>query len=154
MQQSAISLFRQLPETKSQISKYTGLIRQSVLDGEVEPLLFLQQVTALEQLVKSLKSDHLIKDVILEEAEKYGKNFDHGNANFQIKEVGTKYDFSECGDMKWEELTEKINELTEQRKKREAFLKNIDGEVYGEDGVQILRPVKSSTTQVVITLNK
>lgn len=153
--ESAISIFRKLPETKEQVKKYSELIKESVLNGEVDALLFSAQVTALEQLFKTLKADHLIKDCILEEAEKHGaKSFEQGNAKFQLKEVGVKFDFNNCEDSEWEDLDSQIKELTAKKKKREAFLKTIDSEmeVYGSDGVQLKPVVKSSTTTVVTIL--
>ena len=152
--ESAISVFRKLPETKDQVKKYSGLIRESVLNGEVEPLEFAAQVSALEQLFKSLKSDHLIKDVILDEAEKYGKSFEKGNAKYQIKEVGVSFDYNNCMDVEYEQLDAQIKSLTEKRKERESFLKTItpDIEVYGSDGTKLNPAIKRSTTQVVIIL--
>jgi hypothetical protein len=152
--ESAISIFRTLPETKDQVNKYFGLIKESVLNGEVEPLIFAAQISALEKLFTALKSDILIKDVILEEAEKYGKNFDKGNANFRIQETGVTYDYKGCGDVEWEQMDSTIKDLTEKKKARETFLKSITGEmeVYGVDGVQILPAGKKSTTSVVVTL--
>ncbi len=154
-EESAISIFRKLPETKAQIDSYTRLIKQSVLDGEVDPLTFAAQVSALEKLFTALKSDVLIKDVILEAAEKYGeKGFEKGNAKFRIQEVGVSYDFAGCGDFIWDNLDSQIKTLTEKKKERETFLKSLTGDmaIFGEDGVQILPAQKRSTTQVVITL--
>lgn len=155
MTESAISLFRKLPETKAQIKSYVSLVKDSVLNGEVDPLTFAAQVSALEQVFKALKSDHLIKDTILEEAEKYNqKTIDRENVKFQIKEVGARYDFSGCQDSKHERLTKELNRIKEELKEQETFLKTVkpDMEVYGEDGRQIETPVKKSTTQVVIIL--
>ena len=155
MEESAISIFRKLPETKAQIETYARLIKQSVLDGEVEPLTFAAQISALEKLFSNLKSDSLIKDCILEAAEKYGqKSFENSNAKFNIKEVGITYDFSVCDDSEWNKLDSEIKELTEKKKSRETFLKSISGEmeVFGSDGVQIMPSIKRSSTQVVITL--
>lgn len=157
MNESAISIFRKLPETKNQVSEYTRLIKESVLNGDVEPLVFAVQVSALEQLFKALKSDVLIKDVVLEEAEKYGsKSFDTGNAKFQIKEGGVKCNFGNCDDAEYNELVDKIKMLSDKKKKREVFLKAIEPgqEVYGGDGVQLNPVTKTSTTQVVVILNK
>ena len=154
-EESAISIFRKLPETKEQVNDYFKLIRNSVLAGEVDELDFIKQVTAMENLFKSLKSDEQIKDAVLEAAEKYNqKSFVKGSAQFQIKEVGVKYDYSECNDSLLEELSSQQAELSEKIKAREVFLKSIpvNSEVYGEDGVQLFPPKKSSTTQVVITL--
>ena len=155
MNESAISIFRKLPETKDQIKKYSNLVRESVLNGEVDPLQFACHVSALEQLFKALKQDPLIKDVILEEAEKYGsKSFEKDNAKFQIKEVGVSYDFSECNDFELQYLDSQIKELQAKKKARETFLKSItpEMEVYGSDGVQLNPPLKQSTTSVVIIL--
>jgi hypothetical protein len=156
-EESAISIFRKLPETKTQVQNYVSLIRKSVLDGEVDPLLFLQQVTALELLSTTLKKDELIKDTILEAAEKYGtKSFKNGYASFQIKEVGTTYDYSVCQDVEWEQLKSEHTRIGDRLKARETFLKAIpaDGEVFGSDGVQLELPIKKSSTQVVIILDK
>lgn len=155
MEESAISIFRKLPETKSQVKQYGSLIRGAVLDGEVDPLLFATQIAALKKLIEDIESDILVKDVILQEAEKYGKSFVRNNAKFQIKENGVRFDFARCGDIEWDDISQKINTLTEQRKKRESFLKAITPgtEVFGSDGVQIMPPVKSSSTGVTITLN-
>lgn len=157
MEESAISIFRKLPETKGQITSYKNLIKQSVVDGEVDPLIFLKQVTALEQLVKQLKQDDIIKDVILEEAEKYGqKTFVHSDAKFTIREVGSRYNFERCDDSQWNDLNDEMQKLKEKVSARENFLKSItpEMEVYGADGVKISPPVKTSSTQVVVTLNK
>lgn len=154
-EESAISIFRKLPETKQQIESYTKLIKESVLNGEVDSLTFAAQISALEKLFTALKNDILIKDVILQEAEKYGtKQFEKGNAKFQIREVGVTFDFSGCGDSEWEKIDSQIKLLTEKRKERETFLKTITGEmtVFGDDGIQIMPAIKKSSTTVVITL--
>ena len=153
--ESAISIFNKLPETKSQIKDYTRLIKESVLNGEVDPLQFAAHVSALEQLFKALKADHLIKDVILEEAEKYGvKSFEKDNAKYTIKEVGVKYDFSNCNDSELDQINKDIAELTGEKKKRESLLKAIDPskEFYDGDGIQLFAPTKTSSTQVTILL--
>lgn len=157
MEESAISIFRKLPETKGQITSYKNLVKQSVVNGEVDPLVFLKQCAVVEQLIKELKQDDIIKDVALEEAEKFGqKSFIHSNAKFTIREVGSRYNFQRCDDSQWNELNDEMQKLKEKISARESFLKSItpEMEVYGSDGVRIAPPVKSSSTQVVITLNK
>lgn len=150
----SINIFSKLPQTKEQVENYTKIIRESVLNGEVDALDFAAKISALEKLFTTLKSDILIKDCILNEAEKYGKSFEKGNAKFNIKEVGVTYDFSNCNDFEYEKLSVQISELTEKKKTRESFLKgiSIDTEVYGSDGVQLLPAIKRSTTQVTVTL--
>jgi hypothetical protein len=157
MEESAISIFRKLPETKGQITSYKNLIKQSVENGEVDSLVFFKQVVALEQLVKELKQDDIIKDVILEEAERFNqKSFTYSNAKFSIREVGSRYNYQICDDSQWNELNDEMQKLKEKISARENFLKSItpEMEVYGADGVKISPPVKTSSTQVVVTLNK
>jgi len=111
--ESAISIFKKLPETKSQVAKYKSLIKDSVLNGEIDPLVFGAQISALESLFKALKSDVLIKDCILEEAEKRNvKTFEEGNAKFTIAEAGTKWDYSNCDDFELTSINDAIAELT------------------------------------------
>jgi hypothetical protein len=153
--ESAINIFKNLPETKEQVKDYTRLIKESVLNGEVEPLQFAATVSALEQLFKALKADHLIKDVILEEAEKYrSKSFEKGNAKFQVKEVGVKYNFKNCNDYEYEQHLIDLQTVKDNVKARETFLKTItpEIEVYGSDGIQLNPVIKTSTTQVVVIL--
>lgn len=156
-EESAISIFRKLPETKEQITSYSRLIRQSVLDGDVDPLLFASQLSALELMIKTLKDDILVKDVILEAAEKYGqKSFTANNATYQIKEVGTSYDFTVCLDVDWELAQCEEQTAKDKRQAREAILKSLTptSEIYSSEGIQLQMPKKTSKTQVVITLNK
>ncbi len=153
--ESAISIFSKLPETKEQVSSYAKLLRESVLNGEVEPLKFMAQVSAFELMLKQLKNDHLIKDCALEEAEKHGaKSFELGNAKYQIKEVGTKYDFTGCQDTEWETYQSNESDAKLKRTEREKLLKSLtpNMELFNSDGVQLELPKKTSTTQVVIIL--
>ena len=155
MNESAISLLRKMPENKEEIKNYVRIVKESVLNGEVDPLQFAANVSALEQLFKALKSDPLIKDVILEEAEKHGsKSFEHCNAKFQIKEVGVKYNFDVCNSSTLDDINAGIKRLTAEKKKQETLLKAIpsDKEVYDSEGVQLFPPEKTSTTQVTVIL--
>lgn len=150
-----LAIFSKLPETKLQVEKKAAEIKAAVLNGEVEPLLFAAHISAMEKLFTTLKSDILIKDCILQEAEKYNqKTFEKGNATFSIKEVGVSYDFTNCNDSEIEMINSQIYELNEKKKSRETFLKGItiDTEVYGCDGIKLLPPIKRSTTQVTVTL--
>jgi len=155
MQESAVSIFRKLPETKDQVKQFASLVKESILDGEVDILRTASNIRALEEVIKLLKNDVLIKDCILEEAEKNGrKTFDLNNCQYQIKEVGAKYDFTVCNDDQWEDATKDELVAKTKRTDREKFLKSItpDMEVFNSDGVKLETPIKKSTTSVVITL--
>jgi len=150
-----IELFKKVPETKAEVGTYFTSIKNRVLDGEVDPLTFGRLITGIEKLFSSLKKDVLIKDCILEAAEKYSqKSFEHEGAKYTVKEVGVKYDFTNCQDSVYEEIMAEYKEVAQKKKDREDMLKKIDRETapFGDDGRQLEPPVKTSTTQVVITL--
>ena len=155
MEESAISILRKLPENKKQADSFVRLVREGIEGGETDPLLAYKNIAMLETIFKKLKSDMIIRDVVLEEAEKYGqKTFETNGAKYTIKEVGVKYDFNRCGDTQWERLDASIKSLTDKRKERETFLKTItpDVEVYNDEGTKIEPPIKTSQTTVAITL--
>ena len=154
---SVITLF---PETKSQQKSFVEQLVENVLSGEINPLKAEIQMCNIEQVVKSYRKDERVKEVVLEEAEKYSKKtFDFENANVQIKEVGVKYNFDEVGFKKYNEICDEIRKLTEAKKLLESEMK-LKKEVWiytdPETGETYeVNPVaKSSTTQAVITIKK
>jgi len=155
-EESAISLFKKLPETKAEIKKFAMLVRQQMDDGDVRnPLQFAARIKAMAKLAEVLFDDIIFKDTILERAEKYGvKSFDEGNANFRIQETGTKYNYDDCLDTEYEQICSEFNKWAAKKKDKEDFLKTIkpDQTVFGSDGIQLMPPGKTSTTSVVITL--
>lgn len=152
---TALKILSQFPETKADIERTAMTIRNIVLEGEANELQLWKQVIAMEKLVATIKADALIKDAVLEKAERYGgKPFEAYNASFRIGETGVKYDYSACSDLEYDEICEEFEKLTARKKAREEFLKTIapGSEVYGKDGVQIMPPPKTSTTSVVVTI--
>lgn len=108
---------------------------------------------AIEDACK--KIDKMARD----EAEKYGaKTFDFMGCSIGLIEAGTKYDFSNCGDIELERMTADYEALGERIKKRKEILKNADpgtvmtdketGETY-----EVNPPIKSSTSTIKITLH-
>lgn len=100
------------------------------------------------------KIDKMARD----EAEKHGaKTFDFMGCSIGLIEAGTKYDFSNCGDIELEQMTAEYEALAERIKKRKDIVKNIDGKMImvnestGES-YEVLPPVKSSTSTIKITL--
>lgn len=155
MNESAMSLMRQLPETKSEINHYSQIIKNNLLDGEVEFIPVFLQIKALSQLFKKLENDILLKDMLLEFAEKHnGKTIELTNAKLTIKEAGVKWNFENCDDFELASINDAILELTAKKKSREIILKAIipGTEIFGSDGIQLNPAVKTSTTIVSILL--
>ena len=155
MNNDSLKIFSQFPSTKKEIEMTAMTIRNTVLEGEANELLFWKQLMAMDKLVSTMKADVLLKDAVLESAYKYSsKPFEAYNASFRIQETGTKYDYAACGDAEYDEICAEVEKWTAKKKAREEFLKAItpDGEVFGKDGVQIMPPPKTSTTSVVVTI--
>lgn len=111
----------------------------TVEDGWADPLQVLAGLTYMETALKEAKDK--IKEFALKEAEKYeGKEFNAHGANFQVKELGVKYDFSQ--NQSWLDLEDNINILKAQQKGLETELKALKA------------CSKSSTTGVVCILPK
>lgn len=111
----------------------------TVEDGWTDPLQVLAGLTYMETALKEAKDK--IKEFALKEAEKYeGKDFSAHGVNFQVKELGVKYDFSQ--NKSWADLEDNINILKAQQKGLETELKALKA------------CAKSSTTGVVCILPK
>ena len=159
--ENSLTIFSQLPSTKTEQKSFVQQMIDVVLDGERDPLQIEAKMKSLEDIVKEYRKNPDIRNLLLEEVRKYPKGVaDVYNATFQEKETGVKYDFSQCGYKAYDELCAKIDELNEQKKLMEEEMKlhmkapwsKLDeesGEVY-----EINPPFRTATSQVVVTLNK
>ena len=169
-QVSATGVLSLFETTKDQRSNFVSEIVDRIDNGDVDPLKIHLQVKAMEDIISRLtvRDEKKNKDfefakrynsAILETAQEYGsKSFQAFNGKFEIKEVGTKYDFSKCEDKELFALYEKMDELKKKVKDREDMLKTIplsglvitdqeSGETY-----TVYPPAKSSTTSVSVSL--
>lgn len=153
---SILSLFE---TNKEQRQSFTLGVIDALQSGEVDPLKVHLQVKCMESIIKLLNENTIYKKSILDAAEKYGeKSFEFMNSKVEIKEMGTKYDYSQCGDTVWEMLEQKASSAASDLKERETFLKTVPSkglqvldELTGEM-ITVYPPSKSSTTSVAITL--
>ena len=102
-----------------------------------------------------------IKPTVIEEVAKYGKDGATalGGYSVTVKEMGVKYDYSNCQHPQYNRLTAKMELLEKEKKQFEEFLKSIKGhvEVADEEGgemVKVYPPIKTSTTTPVFTFKK
>lgn len=144
-----------LPSNKDQVAKFVTILRNALESGDINPLSFAIQMKAMEEVAERLRKDPFIQDIIIEELEKYGKETVYNGVKFNIRENGTRYDFTACEDSVYEDLKYKVDILTKELKDRENWLKGIKPgypAVDKETGEIINPPTKKSTTGVVITL--
>lgn len=159
-QMTVSSLVAAFPETKSQIASFVDKMVDDALDGYVSPLKMEAQLACMENVVKGIRSNASFKEAVLTEAEKEGqKTFSMHNAQFQIKETGSKWHYEECNHSEYNRICSQIETLTEKKKAIEKLLQAskqpfifIDPET-GEE-MEAKPPFKTSTTSVVTTIAK
>jgi hypothetical protein len=132
-----------LPGTITQISLYKQSVKESILEGHLNPLDFYRRAKLIIDAIESLKKDQDIFDCAEQERAKYGK--EKPNVNGSVVDISsrTTYDYESCEDPVYQELKEKL-------KAREAFLKNIPaGGVADPETGQIIQPPVQKISQFV-----
>jgi len=142
--------------TKTQLKIIADTSLTDILNGgniiEIADL-----ISKMEFFFKELKTKKEYIEYLRSEVEKYGKaHITKSGTKIELAEVGTKYDFSKCGDLKLLELENDLIRLEEKITERKEFLKSLP---YG--GMEILQgdeiltftpPNKTSTSSVKVTL--
>lgn len=125
-------------------------------EGLSNPLKIHYQIKCIEDFVKTLTSDAEYKTLLLDEASKYGKSFEHLNAKFEVKEMGVKYDYSVCNDPTYNKLKAQLTIIEDELKSREKYLKAIPPQgvqtLLEDEVVTLYPPAKSSTTSITVNL--
>jgi hypothetical protein len=153
---NALSLFE---TTKEARAEFVDQIIEQVQDGKLDPIKVHLQLKCAEDIIKQITGNDCFKKNLMDDCDKQGgKSFMYQNAKFERKEVGVKYDYSQCNDAKLAELEAELAQITESVKARQALLKNApqsglivtdpeSGETY-----TVYPPSKSSTTSIAVTL--
>ena len=148
-----LSLFE---TSKTERLSFAQSVINSAKEGLINPLKLHLQVKCLEDLIKQITSNPDYKELTIDEAYKYGKTFEQYNAKFEIKEMGVKYDFTNCGDPIMTDLLEQQATLDAQIKERQKFLKSVPAEglqtLIEDEVVTLYPPVKTSTTTISVNL--
>ena len=153
-QMSIMSTVNLMPSNKQEVKAFAEGIKQAIINEEVKPLEAIKQLKMIEKVLKDVFADKEVDAALLNEAQGYHKDelADHIGCNFQVKETGTKYDFSKTSDTVLFSMHKNLESLKLEVKERENMLKNLSGEMYNADGVQLSKPSKSSKTKVVVTI--
>lgn len=152
---SIVALFK---TNKGERESFVSQVIESLKEGNVNSLELHLQIKCMEDIIEQIKSDMQYKLMVLEEAEKSGKAFDFQSSKIAIREVGTKYDFSNTNDPIYMRLESVSSIASKELKERADFLKKVPlsgmvilDEDTGE-AVTIYPPSTTSTTSVVVTL--
>lgn len=139
MEQSIILSNDYSVPTKTDVQEQAKKIVKQVSDGVINPLRAYGLLTALEKTISEARKT--IADSALREAELYTtKDINVFGANFQIKEAGVKYDYSQDGE--WQSYQDQLDEIRARQKGREVTLQ------------QLKQCAKTSTTTLQVTLSK
>lgn len=158
---SATSILSLLQTNKEQRQSFVASVMNEIREGSKSPLDIHLQIKCMEDLAAQLKDDTDYKKYLLEETAKIcggAKSTEYHNAKFEIKEVGTKYDFSNCNDNDYNRLAWEADTASKAMKDRADFLKKIPPaginivDTQSGEMVTVYPPSKSSTTSVAVTL--
>lgn len=167
---SATSIVALFETTPQQRNSFVQGILEAVESGNTPALKVLAQLKSMEAIIATLTDKNpktnkqadkakLFSSYVLDAAKPYpGKEFRLYGATFEKKEVGTKYDYSQCNDPELPALELAAFEADEALKARQTFLRNLP-----EQGIEIpdketgeialvMSPSKSSTTSLTVSL--
>lgn len=109
----------------------------------------------LEKKMKELKDK--AKNAAVTQAEMYGKNTKLLGLEIQVKEAGTKYDFTGCNHPRYSAVTNSIEVFKAELKEIETTLKTITKpmNIIDDESGEILSlnpPIKTSTPTIMVKL--
>lgn len=142
--------------SKTQLKNLTEVSLNEIMErGNIIDVADL--ISKMEFFFKELKSKKEYIDYLRSEVEKFGKvHTTSTGTKIELAEVGTKYDYSNCGDTTLMVLENELKTLEEKIKARQEFLKSLPYgglEILQGDEIVLLRPpLKTSTSSVKVTL--
>lgn len=143
--------------SKAKASEIVDRLVNAVEIGHLDPLQLLVKLRFAESIIKAT-IEH-IQPYAIDDASKYnrGEQITILGAELKVKEAGTKYDYSNCGDKAYEMYDFEESKAKEGKKSRADFLKSLKqsmtivdeetGEIH-----QIHPPIKTSSTIVQVTI--
>jgi hypothetical protein len=153
-----IEAFKDLPATPQEVTNFSNQLIDALNGGEIDALKFKVFLKGLETVIENIAPtlDRMARD----EAEKYGeKSFTLLGAKVELREVGVKYDYTNCGYSKLQHITTELDAWARQKNEAETFLRGLKSsmtvvnDITGEIET-IYPPAKSSKSAVAITFPK
>lgn len=153
--ETAISQFTYLPASKKEREVFVQMCVDEITSGSRNPLEFEIMLKNLEETISAIRKRPEVKEVVLQEAEKYPEKTIGFMGTKITKASKTTFYFNECGDSVYNELSAQLAEMKEKVKQRETFLKTIKPgmEIPDVNTGEIIRPPQTATTSyLTITL--
>lgn len=121
---TAYGVLKQFSVSKEGVQRFSVQVINAVKNGEVNALELKAYLKAMEQIIEIV--DKATRNEQLTEAEKYGeRSFEVFGVKIEKGEVGTKYDYTSCGDPVYNHRLQIFEEAKKQLDERAAFLKNL-----------------------------
>jgi hypothetical protein len=144
--------------SKTQISELAKFGVDYVLETG-QPELVAEQISVMENYIKSVKADERFTDYVREElAKNGGKIVTASGAKIETMEGGTKYHFENCNDWELKKYELQMEQVKEAIARRQAFLKTVPAgglDIRVEDElITVYPPYKTSTSTYKVTLAK
>ena len=138
------SVIRLMPESKKQVEIFIQGATEQILNGQVNPLEAAVYLKTMEDVLKGIRDNPEIKEMIRFEVIEQGGEVNLGNA--KIKNVErSNWDYSK--DTRWKDIMNQIELLNEHRKNREKMLQILEKEVADPDTGEMVFPAKKTTIQ-------
>jgi hypothetical protein len=145
--------------SKSQLKIMADMSLKEIFDNG-RAIEAAEALSVMENFIKELRSNKQFSDYVRDEIAKNGKQIETQSAKLELAETGVKYNFDNCGDVIYEQLSQQLESVEADLKDRKEFLKTVPlsglsviNEQTGEVST-IYPPSKQSTSTYKITLKK
>jgi hypothetical protein len=153
----------ELPAVNNQLTKsQLKFIAEDSVERLTESGKLIESIetfTKIDWLIKEIKSNHNYIEALRDEVSKHGKQVvtSYGT-KIELAEVGTKYDYTNCGDLEYNQLMQQMESLETAIKERQTWLKSLPAsgmDILIEDEIcRVYPPSKSSTSSIKTTIAK
>ena len=137
-----------LPTTAAERANFAEQAVLEIISGERSPLESQIMLTSLEKLIEMIRKEGRVQDAIKSELYRWPKQ----TATFAGVEITLKerrtFEFEHCQDVEWEQLDSQIKTLTEKKKAREAFLKNLPAPMIDPETGAVINPPLVWTSEI------
>ena len=153
----------ELPVVNNQLTKsQLKIIAEDSIERLTESGKLIESIetfSKIDWLIKEIKSNPDYIEALRDEVSKYGKQvITSYGTKIELAEVGTKYDYSNCGDSVLIELMDELESLEIQIKERQTWLKSLPASgidiLIGDEICRVYPPSKSSTSSIKTTIAK
>lgn len=129
----------------------------NIVEGNIDPIQAYAVLTTFERAIARIKDNEQVREIALRELSKYGKKgATIGELTFTEAESGVRYDYSQCGCSRLEELYATKKAIDADIKEVESALKALPtgGLADPETGEMWYRPTKTSKTIIKATTKR